>query len=822
MTNENKIKERQREHIRVKLEKIMQCLCSGEQRKVDEMVPSSKSVAVQDYSASLYSSQAGETERKPDTGNIEEAETSLRESGCLNYEEARALLGRYEYQKGNLEAALHVFEGIDIAAVTPKMKITLAARGETRKRRMQNYATPPMSIHAVSLLLESIFLKAKSFQALGRNQAVMEDVAFSNILLDFPVGSVQCFMVVLTFVRPLDLVAALAGHTLEFFFLPYFVGARWYCRPTVSVDNHSLESGEPAYVNGSLICVTRHLFAEAAQSCSVILDIVESSLPEGLPENFGADCKLQETLTKAVELLPELWKLVESPRESILSYRRALLHQWNLDTQTLAKIQKEFAIFLLYSGAEAIPPNLRSHIDRSFVPKNNTEEAILLLIILLRKASLMKIELDPSILDHLTYALSVSGGLQALANQLEELLPEVLDWKERYDILALCHHSEGNELDALDCWKKLLKSHSDSTDLRGLLFASKTCGETSKHIEDGISFARRAVKGSHRRCDQLAGVAHCMLGISLSLKSGSVLSDSERVERQSEALAALETAGRMTKLSDPISVYHLCLQYAEQRKLDSALHHAKCLVKLEGGSNLKGWILLARILSADKRYLDAETIVNAALDQTGVWNQGELLRTKAMLQIAQGLMKEAIETFSRLLAVLQVQSKSFPSEKKRDGRNHHMKLEMDTWHDLASIYISLSQWQDAEICLSKSKAISTYCASRLHISGLLHEAKGQNKEALKSYEVALEVDPTHVPSLVSKATLLRKIGCLSPAIMRSILTEALRHDRTNISAWYNLGLLYKDGGGSSSAAEAAECFKAAAFLEETAPVESFR
>lgn len=409
----------------------------------------------------------------------------------------------------------------------------------------------------------------------------------------------------------------------------------------------------------------RSPFAEAAQSCSVILDIVESSLPAGLPENFGADCKLQETLTKAVELLPDLWKLVDSPHESILSYRRALLHQWNLDAQTIAKIQKEFAVFLLYSGAEAISPNLLSQIDSSFVPKNNIEEAILLLIILLRKASLMKIELDPSILDHLTYALSLSGGLRALTNQLEELLPGVLDRRERYEILALCHHSAGDDLEALDCWQKLLKSHSESTYLQGLLFASKICGESSKHIEDGISFARRAVEGSHTRCDQLAGVANCMLGISLSVKSGSVLSDSESVERQSEALTAFEIAGNLTKLNDPISVHQLCLQYAEQRKLDSALHHAKRLVKLEGEYNIKGWILLAQILSADKRYLDAETIVNAALDQTGVWDQGELLRTKAKLQIAQGLMKEAVETFSRLLAVLQVQSKSFTLEKKK-------------------------------------------------------------------------------------------------------------------------------------------------------------
>lgn len=139
------------------------------------------------------------------------------------------------------------------------------------------------------------------------------------------------------------------------------------------------------------------------------MDTVESSLPEGLPENFGADSKLKETLNKAVELLPELWKLGDCPLEAILSYRRALLHQWNLDAETFARIQKEFAIFHLYSGGEASPPNLRSQMDSSFVPKNNIEEATLLLMILLRKVSLKRIEWDPSILDHLSFALCVWG-----------------------------------------------------------------------------------------------------------------------------------------------------------------------------------------------------------------------------------------------------------------------------------------------------------------------------------------------------------------------------------------------------------------------------
>ena len=59
------------------------------------------------------------------------------------------------------------------------------------------------------------------------------------------------------------------------------------------------------------------------------------------------------------------------------------------------------------------------------------------------------------------------------------------------------------------------------------------------------------------------------------------------------------------------------------------------------------------------------------------------------------------------------------------------------------------------------------------------------------------------------------------AVVRSFLTDALRLDRTNPSAWYNLGLLYKADIGATQL-EAAECFEAAALLEESAPVESFR
>ncbi|KAM7258755.1 hypothetical protein ACFE04_014496 [Oxalis oulophora] len=725
---------------KLRLRVLMKCVFSGEmsrareEYKVDKMNPSSGSLTTRDFSVSGFSSRNGDIEQRPDIRNIEEAEISLRESSSLNYEEARVLLGRIEYQKGNVEAALHVFEGIDIAAATPKMKLTLARRGERRKKHSQDQSAPPMSIHAVSLLLEAIFLKAKSLQCLGR-------------------------------------------------------------------------------------------FEEAAQSCKVILDIFESSLPDGLPENYGADCKLQENVNNAVALLPELWKLADCPNEAILSYRRALLHPWNLDTSTIARIQKEFAICLLYCGSEATPPNLRCQMDGSFVPRNNIEEATLLLMILLRKVSLKQIPWDPSILDHLTFALSVVGDLKALANQLEELLPGILDRKERYRLLSLCYDGAGEEFVALNLLRKLLSSREDPNCIPALLLASKICGENAHFAGEGVNYARRALESLDKNgCNLLESTANRLLGVSLSSQSKSAVTDSDRVGNQTKALRALEKAGKLVKMKDPGILYHLTLVNAEQRKLEAALHYAKLFLKIDGGSNIKGWLLLARILSGLKRYVDSETIIDAALDQTGKWDQGELLRTKAKIQIAQGQLKRAIETYTQLLAVVQVQSKSFGSGKKlsKGQPNSAGILEFEVWNDLAQVYIQQKQWRDAEICLSKITAISPNSAARLHTAGVYNEGKGFHKHALEAFIAASAIDPTHVPSLVSAAIVLRQLDNTSKPVIRSLLLGALKLDRMNPSAWYNLGLLHKAEGTMSGKIEAVECFEAAAFLEDSMPVEPFR
>ncbi|VAI10498.1 unnamed protein product [Triticum turgidum subsp. durum] len=533
-------KERGRSH-RVFRRMAMQCLCSGEQANlVDELNPSN-----------------GEIELYAKNDGLREAELSLQEGGSLNYEEARALLAKVEYQQGHVEEALRVLDGINTAELIPmvKMSISRLARADPHS------SYPPMSLHTVNLVMETIYLKTIALRDLG----------------------------------------------------------------------------------------------------SMILDVIESALPKGLPTKFGDGSNLNATIRSAVELLPELWKLADFPPEVLSSYRRALLSNWNLDAKAIGRIQKEFAIFLLYSGCEASTPPLRSQLDGSFVPRNNLEEAILLLMILLMKFNLKRLERDPTVMHHLTFALSISGRLKPLAGQFEKLLPGVLHSREWLYNVALCYLAEEDDLAALNLLKMILRFGEDSSCLKELLLTSKICSENVAHAEEGASYARRALASLDGGCDQLEVVADLLLGISLSHQARYAPSGTERASQQREALKVLGVAEKKMQGKDFRVLYNLSLENAEQRKLDAAALYAKKLLKLENGSELRSWLLVARITSAQKRFEDAESIVNAALDQTAKWCQGDLLQTKAKIQAANGQFKKAVETYTQLLAVIQLRKKSFNS-----------------------------------------------------------------------------------------------------------------------------------------------------------------
>lgn len=94
-------------------------------------------------------------------------------SSCCFFEhlkEARALLGRLEYQRGNVEAALRVFDGIDLQAAIQRLQPSLCEKPSSRRSRSRSGSDSLHSVsqHAASLVLEAIYLKSMSLQKLGK------------------------------------------------------------------------------------------------------------------------------------------------------------------------------------------------------------------------------------------------------------------------------------------------------------------------------------------------------------------------------------------------------------------------------------------------------------------------------------------------------------------------------------------------------------------------------------------------------------------------------------------------------------------------------
>ncbi|KAL2482044.1 tetratricopeptide repeat (TPR)-containing protein [Forsythia ovata] len=662
-------------------------------------------------------------EEKLDEGNIQEAESALRDGLSLNFEEARALLGRLEYQRGNVEGALRVFDGIDLQAAIQRMQPSISDKHPTKKGRSRS-ETHAVVQHSTSLVLEAIYLKVKSLQKLGR-------------------------------------------------------------------------------------------LTEAAHECNGVLDAVEKIFYHGIPDVL-VENKLQETVSHAVELLPELWKQAGCYSEAMSAYRRALLSQWNLDNDCCVRIQKAFAIFLLYSGVEVCPPSLAVQIDGSYVPKNNLEEAILLLMILMRKFYLGKTKWDPSVLEHLTFALSLCSQTSVLAKQLEEVMPGVIHRVDRWKAMALCFTGAGQNESALYLLRKSLHQHEEPDDIMSLLLAAKICQDAFLAAE-GVKYAQRAIANAQGVNEHLKGVGLRVLGLCLGKQAKNSSSDFERSRLQSEALKSLDSAMALEHENSDL-IFELGVQYAEQRNLNAALHYAKQYIDATGGSILRGWRLLALVLSAQQRFVEAEVVTDAALDETTKWDQGPLLRMKAKLKISQSLHMDAIQTYRSLLALVQAQRKSYGPLRSVPQVEDDKINEYEVWHGLANLYSSLCHWKDAEICLGKARGLIEYSAETLHTEGVMHERRGQHNEALAAYINALLLEPNYAPCKILLGALLVKMGSKMLPVARTLLSDALRIEPTNRMAWYHLGLVHKDDG---RIADAVDCFQAASMLEESDPIEGF-
>jgi tetratricopeptide repeat protein 7 len=294
--------------------------------------------------------------------------------------------------------------------------------------------------------------------------------------------------------------------------------------------------------------------------------------------------------------------------------------------------------------------------ERNLVtPGNNLEEAILLLLMLTRKLFLREIQWDPDLVNHLVYALSLSGHYEVLASHLEMLLPGTYTRSERWYILALCYSAAGMDDSALNIIRNgfSVLERKGKPHVPSLLLGAKLCCKNPKHASEGIKFANKAMKSFRSRDLHFISTTKHFLGVCYGPFSRSSTSYLDKSRLQDNALRLLQDAATTAKYNPEI-MYSLAWENAMQRKLNAAVESAtECLEMVMGGS-VSAWKLLILVLSAQQNLQEAEAVADFAMDEAEKNDQLDILRLKAQIQASRGQFKSAVETFRVLLAAIQV------------------------------------------------------------------------------------------------------------------------------------------------------------------------
>lgn len=323
-----------------------------------------------------------------------------------------------------------------------------------------------------------------------------------------------------------------------------------------------------------------------------------------------------------------------------------MVKPWNLTPTTHAGLQKDLAITLLYSSTNTGTSDL--------------EEAILLLLALMQKMISKEIKYDPDIINHLEFALSLTGQFKLLASQIESLLPGIYSREERWYLLALCYHAIGLNEDALHVIRSSTRvlERKNKAHVQSLLLGAKLCYKNSVHAPEGMQLTIRALEfmRGEKRYNHAIGIAYHFLGCCIGHCARS-LSNPEKSKLQHSALKVLCRALELER-HNPEILCSLACENLMQRKPKAAVQFGKRYLDMVQGSLADGWKLLVLAVSSQQQRKEAEEIVDFIIDEADGWAKLEYLKLKASLQISNGEFRAAIDTYGMLLARVKAQEES--------------------------------------------------------------------------------------------------------------------------------------------------------------------
>ncbi|XP_049319509.1 tetratricopeptide repeat protein 7B isoform X3 [Astyanax mexicanus] len=263
--------------------------------------------------------------------------------------------------------------------------------------------------------------------------------------------------------------------------------------------------------------------------------------------------------------------------------------------------------------------------ENLFCPQENTEEALLLLLISESMANrdavlsripehsadrVISLQSASVVYDLLTIALGRRGQYEMLSECLERAMKFAFEEFHLWYQLALSLMAAGKSARAVKVLKECIRLKPDDPTLP--LLAVKLCIGNLHWLEEGEQFGKMVVE-MEDKASEFRAKGFLAIGLVYSLKATDASLRGVQEEYQRKALGAFQRAQSLSP-TDHLAAFYLALQLAVSRQIPEALGYVRQALQLQG-DDVHSLHLLALLLSAQKHYHDALNIIEMALSE---------------------------------------------------------------------------------------------------------------------------------------------------------------------------------------------------------------
>uniref|UniRef100_A0A3P9NUQ1 Tetratricopeptide repeat domain 7B n=1 Tax=Poecilia reticulata TaxID=8081 RepID=A0A3P9NUQ1_POERE len=489
------------------------------------------------------------------------------------------------------------------------------------------------------------------------------------------------------------------------------------------------------------------------------------------------------------------------------------------------------------------PPRVYSG-ENLFCPQENTEEALLLLLISESMANrdavlsripehnndrIISLQSASVVYDLLTIALGRRGQYEMLSECLERAMKFAFEEFHLWYQLALSLMAAGKSARAVKVLKECIRLKPDDPTIP--LLAVKLCIGPLHWLDEGEKFAKMVIDMGEKAAEFKAK-GHLAVGLVYSLKATDASLRSTQEDYQRKALSAFQRAQSMSP-TDHLAAFYLALQLAISRQIPEALGYVRQALQLQG-DDVHSLHLLALLLSAQKHYHDALNIIEMALSEYpenfNDSGRGSSLLDRAIPDRRQlnamtlpdfsdpdaGSVHATSIAASRVEQALSEVASSLQSSAPKHGPPHPWLTLAQIWLHAAEVYIGMSKPAEATACTQEAANLSPTSHNMMYMRGQIAELRGNIDEAKRWYEEALSINPTHVKTMQRLGLILHQLQRYS--LSEKVLRDAVQVNSTSHDVWNSLGEVLQAQG---NAAAATECFLTALELEASSPILPF-